>query len=291
MSGPRARLLLTALVLIWAVSWPVIKLGVAAVPPLWYGCARYAIAAGCLAPVVVLRRRLVWPSRSDWRLVVVSGVLQMAAYSALTGLALTRLPPGRASVLAYTTPVWVVPLAAWRLGERVSWRVLGGVGAGLLGVLVIAAPGVRSGGAILPYAMLLGAAACWATSIVFVRAHRFDATPLELAPWQMLVAAALLWLAAMAVEGHPPTIAARGIASLAYAGPVATALGYWAIVEAGRHLRAGTISMGLLATPGLGVMISALTLGERVTGGLVVGMALVAGGIRLVAVDSRLTAD
>src|ERR1044071_10024992 len=46
--------LLIALVLTWAVSWPVIKVGVASVPPLWFAALRYAIAAPCLFAVVAL---------------------------------------------------------------------------------------------------------------------------------------------------------------------------------------------------------------------------------------------
>ena len=37
--GRRALLVLVAL--IWAVSWPVIKVGVSTVPPLWFACLRY----------------------------------------------------------------------------------------------------------------------------------------------------------------------------------------------------------------------------------------------------------
>jgi O-acetylserine/cysteine efflux transporter len=114
--GPIALLIL--LVLIWAISWPVIKIGVGQVPPLWYGCLRYAIGALSLFAFGGIRRSLPLPPRADWQLIAVSGVLQMAAYSALTGIALTTLPPGRASVLAFSTPIWVAPLAAWRLGER-----------------------------------------------------------------------------------------------------------------------------------------------------------------------------
>lgn len=286
MSRVPARLLLGFLVLIWAVSWPVIKVGVATVPPLWYGCARYVIATCCLFPLATWRRSLVWPSPADRRLVAVSGTLQMAAYSALTGLALIRLPPGRASVLAFSTPVWVVPLAAWRLGERVSRRALAGVAAGLLGLLVIVAPALRVGGDGLAYLMLLGAAAAWAASIVFVRGHRFEASALALAPWQMLVAAALLGPLAMVLEGAPPAIGAQGWGSLAFVGPVATAFGYWAMVEAGRHLPASTIAVGLLATPSLGLLLSVLVLGEPVSGSLVTGIVLVGGGIRWVTADA-----
>jgi drug/metabolite transporter (DMT)-like permease len=41
----RHRFLLVLLILSWAISWPVIKVGVATAPPLWYACLRYGIAA------------------------------------------------------------------------------------------------------------------------------------------------------------------------------------------------------------------------------------------------------
>ena len=74
------------------------------------------------------------------------------------------------------------------------------------------------------------------------------------------------------------------MASLAYVGPIATAFAYWAVVEAGRHIRASTMSMALLMTPSLGILISALTLGEAVGATLVAGVVLIGVGIRLVTV-------
>ena len=280
------RLLLILLVLTWAISWPVIKVGVATVPPIWFGCLRYAVAALCVFALVGMREGFNFPSRSDWSLVVVSGALQMGAYSALTGLALTILPPGRASVLAFSTPIWVVPLAAWRLRESISRQALAGTAIGLLGVIAIAAPSLHADGRdqIIAYAMLMAAAAAWAFSIVFVRGHRFAASALALAPWQMLVAATLLLPLALAAEGPLPRIGARGVVALAYVGPIATAFAYWAVVEAGRHFRAGTMSMALLATPALGILISALTLGEAVSVSLVAGVVLIGIGIRLATV-------
>jgi drug/metabolite transporter (DMT)-like permease len=289
--GQRHRLLLGLLVLIWAISWPVIKLGVAAVPPIWFAGLRYVIAAMCLFAFVAVRGELAFPSISDMRLVAVSGVLQMAAFSALTGLALTILPPGRASVLAFSTPLWVVPLAAWRLNEHASKRALFGVVAGLLGVLTIARPALQHSGSgqLMAYLMLLGASAAWAIAIVFVRGHTFSASPLTLAPWQMLVAAALLCPLAVVVEGWPHSIGTRGFVSLAYVAPLATAFAYWAVVEVGRVFRASTISMALLATPSLGLLLSALTLHETVSVSLAAGIVLIGGGIRLATLDTART--
>jgi drug/metabolite transporter (DMT)-like permease len=142
----RSCWLLVLLVVIWGASWPVIKVGVTTVPPIWFACLRYVAGTLCLIVVVALRRELRFPSPGDWKLIVVSGVLQMASYSALTAVALTRLPAGRASVLAFSTPLWVVPLSVWRLREQVPWSGRIGVGAHEavsvslgLGVVLIAA--------------------------------------------------------------------------------------------------------------------------------------------------------
>jgi drug/metabolite transporter (DMT)-like permease len=62
---------------------------------------------------------------------------------------------------------------------------------------------------------------------------------------------------------------------------VATAFAYWAVVEAGRHYPASTMAVALLATPALGLVISALTLGEGVDASLLLGVVLVGAGIRL----------
>jgi drug/metabolite transporter (DMT)-like permease len=279
----RERTLLALLIVSWAASWPLIKIGVAAVPPIWYACFRYWIATLCLFALVAARREVALPSRTDWRFVTVSGVLQMAAYSGLTAFALTIVPPGRAAVLAYSTPIWVVPLAAWRVHERPSPAALLGTGLGLAGVLVIAAPALHpdSSGHLAAYAMLLGAAVSWALSIVSVRAHRFTATALALAPWQTLVAAGLLLPVALALEGAPQPVGIPGAVSLAFVGPVATAFAYWAVVESGRHFSATTLSLALLATPAVGLVLSMLALGETLEPSLIGGAVLIAAGIRL----------
>jgi drug/metabolite transporter (DMT)-like permease len=279
---PRDWLLLLSLVLIWAVSWPVIKVGVGQISPIWYGCLRYAIAALILFGLVAVRGELALPPRADLPLVIISGALQMAAYSALTGLSLTILPPGRASVLAFSTPVLVAPLAAWRLGERVNSRMAAGVIIGCAGIVIIASPSFAVGGKqATAYAMLMGAAAAWAVTIVTVRGHRFISSALSLAPWQMLIAAALLFPVAISAEGLPARFTLLGAATLTYVAPVATAFAYWAVVEAGRKFAASTISMALLATPSVGLLISAWALDEPISTSLLIGLALTAAGIRL----------
>ena len=155
---------------------------------------------------------------------------------------------------------------------------------GLAGIVAIAAPSFSAGGErqTFAYTMLASAAAAWAISIVYVRSHRFATTPLALAPWQMLVATTLLLPLAVLFEGSPRRLGVSGAASLAYVAPVATAFAYWAVVETGRHFRASTLSMSLLATPAIGVALSAVAFDEPLGTSLIGGALLIGAGIRLV---------
>ena len=280
MSSP---ILLLLLVIVWAASWPILKIGVAGVPPVWFACVRYAIATVVLTGIVAARGELRRPSREDWRLVLVSGLLQMGAFAAFTTIALTILPPGRASILAYSTPLWVHPLAVWRKQERTSWRATCGLAIGMVGIVIIAAPTLVRGRphALGAIAMLMAAAAAWAVTIVFVRGHRFTANPLSLAPWQTAVATTVLLSIAAITEPPPQRISGHALLALLYLGPIATAFAYWAVVEVGRTFPATTLSVALLATPSLGLTMSAIALKETVGASLLAGVGLVAVGILL----------
>jgi drug/metabolite transporter (DMT)-like permease len=285
----RNLLLLSLVVIIWAATWPIVKIGVRDVPPIWFAFLRYFIATVLVFGVVAIALGVRWPSKADWPLVIVSGGLQGAAYAALMSFALVILPPGRASVLAYSTPIWVVPLAAYWLAERLSKINLVGVSLGILGVVTIASPALRlvQGDQRLAYLALVLASMSWAFNIVFIRRHRFLSSPFALAPWQMLVAAVLLLPVALLIEGPLPALSRTGILSLAFVGPVSTGFAYWAVVETGRYFRASTMSVALLATPPLGILISAVALGEVIDQTLVVGVLMVGLGIVLTSIVSR----
>lgn len=279
MTLPRPQTLLLFMILVWGISWPAIKIGVSVIPPLWFGILRYAIASACLFAFVAMQGKLRLPAHRDWRLVITLATLQLAVFAALTGIALTILPPGRASVLAYTTPLWVAPLSVWFLSEPMTRRRLGGIVMGLAGIAMIIAPSIQLQiqQDMSAYAMLLAAAASWAMAIVYVKRHPFVGTPLELAPWQMALAAVILAPVAVYYEGTAALRidAASGVALL-YVSLFATAFAYWAVVEVGRHLEAGTLSIALMGVPAIGLLISSLVFNETITPLLLGGMVSIA---------------
>lgn len=281
-----AFMLLAAIVVLWGINWPIMKVGLASVPPFWFGGIRLLLGSASLALILAFQRRLVLPARADWPVVASVGLLQMGAFLALVNLGLVHVPAGRSAVLAYTTPLWVAPGAAFLLGERLSRRKLAGLGLGLAGLLLLFEPGSfdwNDAEALKGNALLLAGAFFWALAILHVRGHRWQATALELAPWQLLLGALPLLAIALVAEG-PRSIdwSPASLMVLAYNGPITSGFCYWAAVTVTRRLPALTASLAFLAVPVMGLASAALTLGERPSLSLMLGFVLILGGLALV---------
>ena len=253
--------------------------------------ARSTIGATALIALAGLTGRLGLPPRGDLPVLLSITLLHMVGFSVLSTLGLAFVPAGRSVVLAYTTPLWVTPGAWLLLREPFSRRRMLGVVVGLVGLGVLFNPLAfdwSDRAAVLGNLAILGAAFLWAGSILHIRGHRWRSTPFDLLPWELALASVILvpsaWLAA-----GVPSIGwnARLCWLLLYAGIPGTALAYWAVAMAGRGLPAVTTSLGLLATPVVGVVASAAWLGEPVTASLVIAVGLVLGGVALGVADGR----
>lgn len=280
-----ALLLFAVVVLAWGSNWPVTKTMVQSIPPLWTAALRSLVASVVLLVLLALQGNLVVPRRGDLPVVFGIAIPHMVAFSALGAIGIQFVPAGRAIVLAYTTPLWVIPAARLFLGEPITRYHLAGGAVALTGLAIMFNPESfdwRDGQALLGNGLLLLAAACWAVSIVYVRAHRWISTPFQLVFWETLLASGLLALLALCVDGLPRVEwTPRLMLLLLYGGVCGNALAYWAIAMVNRSLPASVTSLGLLATPVVGTLMAALTLGEPITLALLCAMALIVGGIAL----------
>lgn len=281
-----ARLLLVGVVVLWGANWPVMKIGVQYMPPVWFAAARMVLGAASLFALLWVLGRLSLPTRRDLPVVFTVGALQMAAFLALVNIALQQVEAGRSAVLAYTTPLWVTPVAIVLLGERLTSFKLIGLALGIGGVAVLFNPlgfDWSDREVLVGNALLLVAALSWSVAILHVRSHKWDSSPLQLAPWQMVLAVPPLALISWATEDWSQIRWTGDLALvLAYNGPLATAFCFWAVVSVTRALPAITTSLSLLAVPVTGVAASALFLGEPLTSTLVAGLVLILGGTGLV---------
>ncbi|WP_244193847.1 DMT family transporter [Bordetella genomosp. 12] len=282
MTRRRAFALLLLIALCWGLNWPLGKMLLEHLPPLWVVLLRSALGTLALGGLCLARGRLVWPRRGDWPLILAVGGLHMTAFSALVSVGLTQVSAGRAVLLAYTTPLWVLPLAALTLHERPTWPQWLGASMALLGLLVLFQPADfdwADGRAWRGNGLLLLGAMCWSGSMVYIRAHRWVTPPFELTFWQALLATLLLLPVVLAIEGPPRfVVSAQDLALLVYGGVFAIAVAYWALTTVNRAMPSGLTSLGLLFVPVVGIFSSQLLLGERPDAGLLIaGLCILCG--------------
>jgi drug/metabolite transporter (DMT)-like permease len=278
-------ILLATVVLAWGLTWPVNKVILATVPPVWAVAVRTAIGAIALFALAAAQRRLSLPPRHDLPVLISIAVLHMIGFGVLSSVGLQSVPTARSVVLAYTTPLWVVPGAALFLGERLTPRRIVGVVLGLTGLVVLFNPLAfdwTQRGAVLGNLAILAAALLWAASILHIRGHRWRSTPFDLLPWETLLAMVVLVPLAYLLAG-PPTFSVDAplAGMLLYAGIPGTALAYWAVAMASRHLPAITTSLGLLATPVVSIVVAAMWLQELPTADVLAAMGLILSGIAI----------
>ena len=285
LSRRTALLLFAVVVVAWGLNWVVTKTLVQSISPLWTTTLRSAVATIALFAMLLARGQLIIPRRGDMPVVLTVAVLHMGAFSVLVCFALQVVPVGRSIVLGYTTPLWVAPAAWLLLREKISLQRVAGIGLGMAGVALMFNPLAFNWGdrqALTGNVLLLLASLCWAANIVYVRSHDWILTPFQLVFWQALLATLLLALVALRYDGVPHIVWTGELAgALLFAGVIGTALAHWALVLINRSLPATVTSLGLLATPVMGVAASALLLGEPVSPSLLAAMAMILGGIAL----------
>ncbi len=280
------------MVLLWGISWPATKLALEVVPPLWLATIRFGSAALCLFAFTIARGSFRIPTRADWPIVASIGLFQMTAFTGLGMIAMTKVDTSRAVLLAYTTPLWGV-VANWLIFQlKPSRRQIGALAVGLAGVALICSPWEldwNAPGVLVGSGLLLVAAMSWSVVILHIKRHRWDSSPLTLAPWQMLLAVVPLGGLAWCFEG-PPTgipVDARLLELLLFIGPVATSACFVISAEYGRRISTFAMSNLTLGVPLIGILASVVFLGSSISAPFAAGLVLVMGGMAVSALASK----
>lgn len=288
-SGAYAMLLFV--IVLWGINWPIMKIGLAYMPPFWFAFGRLLLGSFTLFAVLVARGDCIVPSRRDMPIVLTGGLVQLSGFLMFVHLGLMFVEAGRAAILAYTTPLWVAPGAVLFLGERLTRLKIVGLCVGILGLAILFNPAAldwSDGDVLIGNGFLLLAAIFWACAILHIRGHKYEATPLQLAPWQMLIACVPPLVVALAIEPMA-NIRWNGdmLIVLFYNGSIATAIGFWGLVMINRALPAITTSLAVLGVPAMGLISSVIWLDEALTLTLSAGLVLICGGLALVTLADR----
>jgi drug/metabolite transporter (DMT)-like permease len=252
----------------WGLAWPINKVGLDFMTPVWYTVARLIIGTTVMMGIVIVLGKFSLPRREDLPLIFIIGLLQISVYILLANIGLAYLPAGRAALLAYTTPLWVMPPAIWFFNEESSWTRWLGFILGISGLFLLLSPWEidwSNGEVIFGCAMLLLASLCWAISMLCARYMQWTKSPLELIPWQLLVGTIPILIYAWYSEPVTTVIWNNSlIMSLLYTGVLVTGLSYWSGLIINKELPTTVVSIGFLAVPVFSLTISSLFFHESI---------------------------
>jgi drug/metabolite transporter (DMT)-like permease len=289
----RAYLLLAVLVIVWGAHWAVVKIGLGTIPPFTYATLRLLTGVAVLAALMQGAGRLSLPARSDVPIILSYGLLAVAMGIGMMNLALAFVPAGRSSILAYTLPLWVVPIMAVLARARPTRAEVVGLLLGLTGLALLLNPLAidwASPDVLLGSAMLLLGAMAGALALVHVRAHRWQGTPFDVQIWQLLVALVPMLVLALALELERWAAMEwdpRTVLVILYSGPLATAFAFWASQSITRAIGPMTTSIGYLAVPVVGILAGATVLSETVGPLDLLGLLVTSAGIVVVLLARR----
>ena len=286
-SSPHERLprqgllLLAALSLFWGANWPIMKMVLTEVPPLYFrSCCLLLGGIGMLTLARASGMSLKVPT-GQWKRVLWLAVFNIAGWNALVIIGVSLLPSGRAALLGYTMPLWSVMLSIWFLGERLTVRSVFGLLLGLAGIVVLmggSLEGMKQAPAGV-VCMILGAWS-WATGVVLFKRIPVTMPTSALTGWMMLAGSLPLLALAIPLETSRLVVPSIGpILGMLYNILVAFMFCYWAWNRIVQMVPVAVSSVSSLSTPLIGVLGGVIFLGEPLGWQEIVASLLILGAV------------
>jgi len=181
----------------WGGTWPAGRLAYLDVPPITLALLRWVVAGllltpFCLGPLIRQRAAV----RAEGRRLVITSTLGVAAFTALIFIGLRTTTAINGALFNAATPVYIIVLSLFGVGERSNWKEAAGAAISFCGLVIIVTRGhpVR----ILSLEVnpgdiwILSALVLWALYNIVLRSWQTKLTPFIFLYSQVLIGVVLL---------------------------------------------------------------------------------------------------
>ncbi|MCY9590348.1 EamA/RhaT family transporter [Paenibacillus chitinolyticus] len=275
-------ILLTFLVMLWGVNWPLSKYALEFAPPLLFAGLRIFIG-GLILLIFALPRYRKLNMRHTWNIYLISALLNIILFFGFQTFGLNMMPAGLFSTIVFMQPV-LLGIGAWLwLGESMTGFKIIGLILGFIGVAVIS---INDGsGNISSAGILLGLASTitWTFGTIYMKKTSTRVDAIWLTTLQMIFGGIVLLVAGTTVENWTDIVWNQPfISTLSVIAIFCTALTWLVFFLLVRSGEAGKIGSFNFLVPLIAIVISVLVLGETITPKMVVGLILIIIGVALV---------
>lgn len=272
--------LLLLLTLGWGINWPLMKIALGGIS-LWTFRA-FCVAAGAICLLGLGRmagQRIGFHPRALPMLALIS-FFNITAWNVLALYGISHMPSGRASVIAFTMPLWAILLGRFVLQEKIdTWKglglLLGLAGLALLLVTDLASITTGPGGL-----LMLGAAVSWAIGTALFKRFPLPIGGIVNTGWQMAIGGLPIVVGAVIIDWDRTQDWAPGpVFALIYNMFVCFVFCYWAWMRMVTRTPVAVAGLSTLMIPVVGTLSGMLMLGERPSGVDMAGLALIVGAL------------
>lgn len=282
--APAGLMFLAITSVAWGFNWPVTKYLLGELPPLTLRGGSGVVGAALLAALALARGQSLAVESRLWPRLILAALLNVSAWMVLMGLALLWLPASETALIAYTMPVWA-SLMAWPvLGERPTWlRVIALVMAFAGLAAIMGANGFQASAAKWPgIVMALVGAIGFALGTVLSKKLPLTLPPLSAAAWQIGLGCFPVAVVGLAIEHtNWSGLSHTGWVLLFYSVVIQFCVAYVAWFAALARLPASVAAIGTMAVPVIGVVASAVALGEPLGPGQIAALVFTLAGVAL----------
>lgn len=262
---PRSGLiLLAALALGWGINWPIMKIVLSEIPPLYFRATSLILGGAGLLLIARFSNYCIAIPKDKWRPILILSFFNIIGWNVFAIYGVSLLPSGRAALLGFTMPIWGAILSIFMLGERLTKQRAVGLVLGLGGIVVL------MGGSITGFLQAPGGVICmllaawsWALGIVLFKKMNIPLATIVLTGWTMFLGGIPLLIVAIPLETDrlvtPSFLPAAG---MIYNTFVAFMFCYWAWNRIVLMVPVAVSSLSSLATPLIGVISGMILLEE-----------------------------
>ena len=269
----------------WGLNWPVAKFLLTELPPFSMRALCCAVATVFAFALAGARCERLSVPIAQWPRLVVFATLNLGAFMIFSTLSLSWLRASEAVIVTYTLPIWAAVIAWPVLGERPTAVSVLALLLGLSGVaLLVGIDASDASLAKLPgVAMGLIAAMLFGLGTVISKQRPLALPPVTGVAWQLALSLVPVLGLALTERREWSAVTPLGWTAVLFVATLPMTLAYLAWFRALRLLPAATAATGVLISPLVGVVGSALLLGDPLGPRQVAALALTLTGVGLAA--------
>jgi drug/metabolite transporter (DMT)-like permease len=268
--------------LIWGYTWVTMKIAISDIPPFLFSSLRLLIAAIPLFIILITQRKRLFIDKENFKNYLIMSLLMSLGYMAILTYGLQFVASGKASVLVYTMPIFVVIISHFKLDEKINIYKMIGLIFSLLGLLFILGLGITNSDTkvIFGEILILVSAFIWGVANVFSKIKLKNIDVIHMNAWQLMIGALFLFILSLILEPNSSIEwTQKALLSLLFNGLFSTAFTFVVWFWVLKKINASKASMALMFVPILGIIFGWLQLGENITMSIVFGSLFICAGI------------